>query len=48
MDVDPTPRPSSSRSLAASSARLGHKRSVSVLSTASNLSKASKRSRRGR
>jgi DNA methyltransferase 1-associated protein 1 len=46
-DVEPT-RPSSSRSMAASSVREMHKRSASVLSSASVNSKASKRSRRGR
>jgi DNA methyltransferase 1-associated protein 1 len=46
-DIEPT-RPSSSRSLAASIAREAHKRTASVLSTASVNSKASKRSRRGR
>jgi len=43
-DIEPT-RPSSSRSLAASSAREGHKRSASVMSSGSV---NSKRSRRGR
>lgn len=46
-DAGPT-RPSSSRSVAANSAREGHKRSASVLSSGSVNSKASKRSRHGR